>query len=399
MYIRGKNILLGITGGIAAYKVAELCRAFTKKGARVKVMMTRAATEFVGPLTFESLSNNPVSTDLFPDGEFSSTHHIDLADWADLVVVAPATANFIAKLIAGIGDDLLTTVMLAVHSPTVIVPAMNTNMWNNPITQRNITDLKNLGKIFCPPESGDLACGYTGDGRLASMENILTYCNYALAPKDLKGKNVLINSGPTIEDIDGVRFLSNRSTGKMGNALAIEAFCRGANVQLVLGPSNLPEFPGIETSYVRSASEMFAKTMELQKNSDIFIAASAVADFTPAEQIVGKIKKEKQGNINLELKPTGDILSAIGEKKGKIILVGFALEIDDPDKNALAKLKNKNLDAIILNNPQESGAAFEHDTNKVKIFTADKQIFDIPLSSKINIARSILDSLSYLWSK
>lgn len=396
MYLTGKKVLLGVSGGIAAYKAAELSRALIKGGAEVKVMMTQSATEFITPLTFESLTGNPVSVELFTES-FTATHHIDLADWADLVLIAPATANTIAKINAGIGDDMFSTVMLAVHSPTVIAPAMNSNMWSNPITKRNVAALQNFGFIISPPESGELACGYTGEGRLAPLEEILLYCNFALAHKDLLGKKILVNGGPTIEDIDGVRYLSNRSSGKMAIALANEAFYRGAEVTLIIGPTSLTSYSVYKRTEVRSAQEMWEETENNYEQNDIFIAAAAVADFTPSAKIANKIKKDEFSDMSIPLKPTVDILKTLAARKNDKIHIGFALETDSSEKNAKKKLNEKKLDAIILNNPKDLGSAFEKDTNKVTIISKTKENIEIPLASKEDIATSIFDNLQYLF--
>lgn len=397
MHLKGKRVLLGISGGIAAYKVAEIVRLLIKKNAEVKVMMTRAAMEFIGPVTFETLSGNPVSSEVFPRGEFSATHHIDLADWAEIVLLAPATANIIAKINAGIGDDLVTTVMLAVHSPIVIAPAMNTNMWHNPITQRNLQQLEKLGMIFVPPESGDLACGYVGDGRLAPVEEILQYCNYALADNDLKDKNVLINAGPTIEDIDDVRFLSNRSSGKMGFALAYEAFCRGAEVTLISGPTHLTPPAGINFIQVRSAAEMLEAVRVAHKACHIFIASAAVADYKTDKRIKGKIKKGQDERVQLNLAQNLDILTEMKAKKGKRKHIGFALETENGPQNAINKMKSKGLDAIILNQPLADTTGFESDTNEVDIYLPGEIHHHLPLMNKSDLAVSIIDYLKEIW--
>lgn len=396
MYLTGKKVLLGVSGGIAAYKAAELCRALIKGDAEVKVMMTQNATEFITPLTFESLTGNPVSVELFTDS-FTATHHIDLADWADLVLIAPATANTIAKINAGIGDDMFSTVMLAVHSPTVIAPAMNSNMWRNPITKRNVDALQNSGFVISPPESGELACGYTGEGRLAPLEEIMLFCNFALAQKDLIGKKILINGGPTIEDIDAVRYISNRSSGKMATALANEAFFRGAEVTLITGPTTLISNSAYRRIEVRSAQEMWEEIENHYEQNDIFIAAAAVADFTPNAKKENKIKKDKFSDMSIPLKPTIDILKTLAVRKKDKIHIGFALETDSPEKNAQMKLKGKKLDAIILNNPNDKGSAFEKDTNKVTIISKTKENIEIPLASKEDIATGIFDNLQYLF--
>jgi phosphopantothenoylcysteine decarboxylase/phosphopantothenate--cysteine ligase len=393
MYLKGKNVLLAVTGGIAAYKVVEVLRQLTKAEAKVKVMMTKAAREFVGTITFETLSGEPVSTEVFPGGLFSATHHIDLADWADLILVAPATANIIAKINAGIADDLVSTTLLAAHSPVVIAPAMNTNMWNNPVTRRNISALEESGIIFVPTERGDLACGYTGEGRLAPWQDILQYCEYALAPKDYRGKKVLISAGPTAEDIDDVRFLTNRSSGKMGYRLAYEAFCRGAAVTLVSGPVSQTPPADIKLVKVRSAAQMMKAIEKEHKECDIFISAAAVADFTPKKKQSGKIKKGTEKILTLELEKTPDILRNISGQKGRKLHIGFALEAKDKTANALRKLKEKNLDAVVLNDAVAEDAGFEADTNRITFFYRSGGSIEFPLLSKRETAQKIFDSI------
>jgi len=391
--LSNKKILLGLSGGIAAYKVAEIVILLVKRKVEGKVMMTRAALEFVGPVTFETLSGNPVSSEIFPREQFSATQHIDLADWAEVVLLAPATANIIAKIYAGIADDLVTTVMLAVHSPIVIAPAMNTNMWHNPITQRNLQQLEKLGIIFVPPESGDLACGYVGDGRLAPTEEILQYCNFALAEKDLSGKKVLINAGPTIEDIDDVRFLSNRSSGKMGFALAYEAFCRGAEVTLISGPTHLTPPAGINFIKVRSAAQMLEAVREAHESCHIFIASAAVADYKTGKKIKGKIKKSREERLQLNLTQNLDILTELKAAKGKRKHIGFALETENGQQNAINKMNSKGLDAIILNQPLTDITGFESDTNEVYIYLPGETHHHLPLMDKSDLAVSIFDHL------
>lgn len=385
---KDKHILVGITGGIAAYKGCELVRYLITAGAEVRVMMTRAAQKFITPLTLETLSREPVSVDMFSEKEYTGTHHIQLADWADAVIIAPASYNFIGKLYSGIADDLVTTIAAAVHCPMVIAPAMNVHMWNNPILQRNIQALEKSGYLICPPEEGFLAEGYSGKGRLAPLHHLIQYLYKALhpSPKNLQGKKVLITAGKTEEPIDPVRVISNKSSGKMGFALAWEAFARGAQVTLIHGPVHLPSPAETETVSVGSAKEMYEEVKKRIKQTDLYISAAAIADYTPEAPLDYKMKK-KSDMTTLRLKPTIDILQRVGENRRKDqLLIGFAVETNQPEKYAKQKLVEKNLDLIVLNNPREAGAGFETDTNIVTLFHKNGRSKKLPQMPKLDVA-------------
>ena len=394
--LKGKKIILGITGGISAYKSAEVCRRLKKSGAEVQVVMTRAGMKFITPLTMETLSGNEVVTEMFPQHRMVGTRHINLAQWADLVLVAPATYNLIGKISCGIADDILTTIISSTKAPILLVPAMNVNMYENPVCQQNIEKLKKLGYRFIEPGVGDLACGTVGRGRMAEPEEIQNEVIKILAvKKDLAGKSILVTASRTEEPIDAVRFLSNRSSGKMGYAIAEEAFKRGAKVTLISGPSNLIPSPGINLVKVKTAQEMYKAVQKSFGKSDALIMTAAVSDYTPQKVLSGKIKKEDV-EMNLKLKPTPDILKEMGRKKGKKVLVGFALETEDEVKNAKLKLKDKNLDLIVVNNPNLQGAGFEVDTNIATIIDKKGKIEKLPLMSKKELAEKIVDRLSDL---
>ncbi len=392
---KDKTILVGITGGIAAYKTLELIRYLVTNRADVRVIMTRAAEKFVTRTTLETLSGNPVGMEMFPEKEFSGTHHIHLADQTDAAIIAPATYNFIGKIYAGIADDLLTTTVAALNCPVVIAPAMNVHMWNNPLLQRNLDTLQSLGYLICPPEEGFLAEGYRGKGRLARLEHLLQFLYRAVhpAPHSLEGKTVLITAGRTEEPIDPVRFLSNRSSGKMGFALAWEAFARGARVILIHGPGELPEQAEITSVAVQSAAEMFEAVKAHLHQTDIYVSAAAIADYTPKSFSSQKIKKQK-GEWNLPLKRTTDILKYVGEQKtANQLLVGFAVETKEGEAEARKKLREKNLDLVVLNNPLEEGAGFRSDTNRVTLFHRKGKSEELSLLSKLDTARRIFEFL------
>ena len=396
MSLKGKKILLGITGCIAAYKSAELVRIWIQNGADVKVVMTDSARKFITPLTFETLTGCEVFKKLFDENKVHATVHINLADWADALVIAPATANTISKIRMGLADDLLSTIALAAWKKTIIAPAMNSNMWKNPAVQENINELKKRGYLMINPDEGELACGYTGPGRLADISIIDHWIRYYLSPKtNLKNKTVLVTAGRTEEEIDPVRMITNRSSGKMGFALAREAFFRGANVILVAGPNNLPHLPGIEYHNIISACEMEECVSRLFKKTDIIIASAAVTDYKTKNIAKQKIKRNKN-ELKLDLVANPDILFQLGKMKKNKILIGFALETEDEEKNALEKMRKKNLDMIIMNNPCEQGAGFAKDTNKVKIITAKGVKLDMPLEEKSEVAIKILDEVEKL---
>lgn len=394
--LKEKRIILGISGGISAYKSAEICRRLKKSGASVKVVMTRAGTKFITPLTMETLSENEVITELFPDRRMVGIKHIELAQWADLVLVAPATYNLIGKISSGIADDILTTVISSTRAQVLLAPAMNVNMYENPICQENIEKLKKLGYRFIDPGVGDLACGTKGRGRMAEPEKIIDEVIRLLSErKELSGKSILVTASRTEEPIDAVRVLSNRSTGKMGYAVAEEAFRRGARVTLVSGPSSLNPPSGIELIKISTAQEMYRAVKKHSGRSDALIMASAVSDFTPAKVYRGKVKKE-EAELDLKLKSTPDILREIGRRKGKKVLVGFAIETEDEIKNAKLKLKQKNLDLIVVNNPNIQGAGFEVDTNIVTIIDKKGRTERLPLMSKRELSEKLVDKISKL---
>ncbi len=391
-----KHIVLGVTGGIAAYKACELTRLFVKGGYCVHVVMTKNAQAFVTPLTFSTLSGNPVGVAMFDGGAPETIKHINLADDADLVVVAPATANIIGKVAAGISDDLLTTVICATKAPVLFAPAMNVNMYENPITQSNIEKLKKLGYRFVEPGVGWLACGWEGKGRLAEPEEIYGAAISLLTEQDLGGMKILVTAGPTREAIDPVRFISNRSTGKMGYAVAVRARARGAEVVLISGPSSLAPPAGVTFVSVESAADMAREVKRAFDDSDAVIKAAAVADLTPKNPSDQKIKKNDSSGT-LELAPTEDILKGLGHDKGNKILVGFAAETQDLLKNAKMKLENKNLDMIVANDVSRRDAGFAVDTNLVRIIEKGGKESELPLMGKEEVADAILDRVRELW--
>jgi len=398
--LRGKEIILGVTGGIAAYKSVELLRELTRRGSNVHVVMTKNATQFVTPLTFQTLSGNPVISDLFKLLEGSKIGHIALADVAQLLVIAPATANIIGKIANGIADDFLTTMVMATRVPVLFAPSMNTKMWESPFVQQNIEKLKSFGYQFIGPQIGDLACGSKGRGRIADIEDIVEKMEDIFTKKDLKGYKFIITSGPTHEAIDPVRYITNRSTGKMGYALAITAKRRGAEVILIAGQSYLPP-PTNDMKVIRvfTAKEMRDKVIENFKWCDAVIKAAAVADFRPSTIQNEKIKKEG-GKYFLELEKNPDILKELGEiKKEHQILVGFAAETSRHIDNAIKKLKEKKLDLIIANDVTLEGAGFGYDTNIVDIIDATGKVKSLPLMSKMEIANIILDQILRIFKK
>jgi phosphopantothenoylcysteine decarboxylase/phosphopantothenate--cysteine ligase len=390
--IRGKKIILGVTGGIAAYKSCELVRSLVKEGADVQVIMTQNAMEFVTPLTLQTLSGNRVATKTFDLGWESEIGHISLADSADLIVVAPATASFIGKIASGIADTLLTNVILATLSPVVICPAMNVNMYNNRIVQENLERLGNRGFIIVEPSEGSLACGWEGKGRLPEIPDIVYEIEKTLYPKDFRGERVLVTAGATREFIDSVRFISNPSSGKMGYALAKEGLMRGAEVVLVTGKTSLAPPYGAKVIDVVSAGDMYESVMEYLDWSTIVIKAAAVGDYAPSEKINGKIKKDDDSMI-LNLKRTKDILKAVGGKKNGRTVVGFAAETDGLIEHAKDKLKRKNADLFIANDVSLPGAGFEAETNIVHFVYRDGKTEELPGAAKSEIARKIFDKI------
>lgn len=388
---QNKHILVGITGGIAAYKTAELIRFLITQGAQVRVIMSHAAEKFISTLTIETLSQNPVATELFPAQGYAGTHHIHLADWTDVAIVAPASYNFIGKLQAGIADDLITTIFAAVHCPTVLAPAMNVHMWNNAVLQRNIKALEGMGYVICPPEEGFLAEGYSGKGRLAPLHHLIQYIYKALhpEPESLKGNKVLLTAGRNEEPLDPVRIISNRSSGKMGFALAWEAFARGAEVTMIYGPTQLPLPVNIENILAPTAADMFREVKKRFKKSDFYISAAAISDYRPTEFSKNKLKKQNK-NISLTLRPTEDILKYVGSHRLKTQkLIGFAVETENAEQNARSKLLSKNIDMIVLNNPLQKGAGFDIDTNQVSIFHKNGNSENLSLLPKLDTAFQI----------
>jgi len=390
-----KRILVGVTGGIAAYKTCEFIRYLVTYGGEVRVMMTKSAEEFVSKLTMETLSGNPVLTEMFPESQFVGTHHISIADWADVAIVVPATANIIGKVANGIADDFVSTTLLAAHGPVVFAPAMNSNMWNNPAVQRNIKILQDDCAFICFPEEGFLAEGYSGVGRLARLEYLIQYLYKALHPaaNSLKNKKIVVTGGRTEEALDPVRIFTNRSTGKMGFAMAIEAFARGAEVKLIHGPSHLVAPVDMDVIAVQNAEEMYERVNECIDDADIFIAAAAVADFRPSRYSQQKIKKD-QSESRVDIERTKDILTEVSQKKKKgQHLIGFAVETESLEKNAKKKLESKNLDLVVLNNPLEENSAFAHDTNRVILYNRAGERQELPTQYKLDVAREIFDFL------
>ena len=392
-----KKIILGVCGGIAAYKAIELLRLLTKAGADVHVIMTRAAQEFIAPLTFQTLSSNPVHTELFNLIAEREIGHISLADRADLFIIAPATANIIGKIAAGIADDMLTTTVMATKAPVLIAPAMNVNMLTNPIYLENEEKLRRLGYLFEAPVSGSLACGWEGEGKLASPEAIFESAVTALTKKDLSGRTVLITAGPTREEIDPVRYISNHSSGKMGYALARAARRRGAQVQLISGPTALAEPDGVRVVNVASAVEMQNEVMARAADSDVIIKAAAVADYRPLARSNTKIKKAGEA-ATIELVKNPDILAGLGVMdsglKPRPFLVGFAAETDALAENAAKKLREKNLDMIVANDVSQTDAGFNVDTNRALLFFKDGSTCNCGLMSKDQLAGAILDHVA-----
>lgn len=393
MTLVGKSIVLGVCGGIAAYKSAELVRLIQKQGAQVRVVMTRNAASFIAPLTFEALSGQPVCMDLFEKGENDTAiRHIEWAKQADAVVVAPATANIIGKLAAGLADDALTTFMLALTCPVIICPSMNTHMYENRAVQRNIDSLEEIGYTIVEPGSGDLACGTKGAGRLPEPEYIVDRLMQRLYPKDFLGKHVLVTAGPTREPIDPVRFISNHSSGKMGYAIARAAEYRGADVTLISGPTRIPQPLNVKNVEIETAQQMHDAVFAHMADADIIIKVAAVADYRPVKAEDRKIKKSTD-NMRLELRQNADILKALGKGKTHQILVGFAAETQDLKQNALKKLAAKNLDLIVGNIVGSKQSGFDVDTNQVTLFFKDGTQEALPLMDKDRVAHTILDRI------
>ncbi|GAA4303458.1 bifunctional phosphopantothenoylcysteine decarboxylase/phosphopantothenate--cysteine ligase CoaBC [Compostibacter hankyongensis] len=393
--IQGKKILLGITGSIAAYKAAVLLRQLIKAGAEVQVVMTPAAADFVAPLTFGTLSKRPVLTGLVTADQWNN--HVALGRWADLMLIAPASVNTIAKMARGLCDNLLTAVYLSATCPVMLAPAMDEDMWKHPATRRNLDILSGYGHILLPVEEGELASGLRGPGRMAEPEAILARIDEALQPPSLplQGKTALVTAGPTREAIDPVRFIGNHSSGKMGIAIAGELARQGAAVELVLGPVSqpVPAHPGIRVTAVTTAEEMYNACLNLFKKVQLAVLAAAVADYRPARTADRKIKKQT-ASLQLQLEPTPDILLELGKRKKKTqLLAGFSLETDHEQDHALAKIKEKHLDMIVLNSLRDEGAGFLYDTNKITIYTPDGIARPFPLKPKTEVARDIVATL------
>ena len=394
--LKGKRILLGISGGIAAYKTPELIRLFVKAGAEVKVITTEHALEFVTRLTLQTVSKNSVYSNTFEESNEYSTEHIALNDWADVLLVAPATANILGKFAGGIADDALSTTYLAFEKPVFVAPAMNCKMWAHPAVQENMDKLHNLGVRFIESTEGELACGDVGKGRMEEPIVIFRLISEFFSQKlPWSGKTILITAGPTYEKIDPVRFIGNYSSGKMGFALAEACANRGANVKLIAGPVSLKTAHShIERIDVESASEMFEKATTLFPGMDAAILCAAVADFTPAHSSDSK-KKRGEEDLLVQLKPTRDIAATLGQlKKKPQVLVGFALETDAEIQNAQTKLERKNLDFIVLNSLRNPGAGFQYDTNQITILKREGGEYTFPLKSKKEVAEDILNELN-----
>ena len=397
--LKEKKIILGVTGGIAAYKSALIVRELITRGAEVKVIMTPAALEFITPLTLSSLSRNKVIVNTFPDDQSKGTDydtwHIDYALWGDLMIIAPATINTVAKIVNGFADNALTTVVSALRCPLLVAPAADMDMYNNPITQENISKLSKLNSFIVNAEDGFLASGLSGEGRMASIDKIIDAAEIVLSgvSKDLVGRKILVTAGPTYEDIDPVRYIGNRSSGKMGYAIAKAAYLRGAGITLISGATDLSIYPEIKKINVRSAEEMKKAVDEEIVDNDVLIMSAAVADYKPEIYSDKKIKKE-EGLIDIKLTKTEDILSTL-KKEGKKI-VGFALESSNAIENASKKLQSKKIDMIVVNSLEDEGAGFEHDSNKIVTLSRNGDKKEFPLASKFQTANFILTELKSL---
>jgi phosphopantothenoylcysteine decarboxylase/phosphopantothenate--cysteine ligase len=388
--LNGKTVVLGVTGGIACYKAAALCSKLTQAGADVRVIMTESATKFVAPLTFQTLSRHDVAVDTFDEKDASVVSHIDLADRADLFVVAPATANIIAKLAHGLADDMLSTTLLATQAPVLLAPAMNVHMYAHPAVQTNMRLLSERGVSFVEPGEGPLACGYVGKGRLAEPEEIMAAIVRMLSPEPiLAGKKVLVTAGGTVERIDPVRYITNDSSGKMGYAVAEAAKRMGAEVTLITGKATVQPPAGVEVIKAESALDMLDAVLAKFPETDIVVKAAAVADYRPVRREEQKIKKQGE-TMTLELVRNPDILQTIGERKTNQFVIGFAAETNDADRYAQEKVRRKNCDLVVVNNVTVPGAGFGTDTNIVKIFDASGPVEELPLMSKREVAERLL---------
>lgn len=389
-----KNIVLGVTGSIAAYKACDITSKLAKKSINIDVIMTKSATNFVHPLTFQTLSSNVVNVDMFNDIKYWEVNHISLAKKADILLIAPATANIIAKLANGIADDMLSSVALATKNQIIIAPAMNTNMYENPATIENIEKLKKRGVKFIEPDNGMLACKDIGKGKLADVDTIVDIIDFYLnKTNELENKNILITAGATIEDIDPVRYITNNSTGKMGYALAEVSALMGANVTLISSKNNLKLPYGIKNHItIRSAKDMYDKVLSLYDNMDIVIKSAAVADYTPLQKLDNKMKK-CDSNLSITLKRTNDIIKKLGELKKHQILVGFAAETQNVYEYAKNKMIQKNMDMIVANDVSMNGAGFGTDTNIAQILFKDNTSIQVPQTSKQELSKIILNSI------
>jgi phosphopantothenoylcysteine decarboxylase/phosphopantothenate--cysteine ligase len=401
--LKNKKILLGVTGGISAYKMCTVVRLMKKAGASVRVLMTQSATQFVTPLTFSTLSQEEVLTSLWPETNRTSTRagveHIKLGLWADAMLIAPATANVVAKIAHGIADDVISSTALALRCPLLVAPAMDVDMYLNEATQDNLTVLRERGHHILLPADGELASGLVGPGRLPEPDAIMAFVESVIekTPLDLKEKKILVTAGPTYEPIDPVRFIGNRSSGKMGFAIANAAAQRGANVTLISGPVALGTPKNVSRIDVETAEQMFDAVTKQAKKCDVIIMAAAVADYAPKKPASNKIKKnESTQGLTLELQPTSDILRSLGAKKNGTVLVGFALETENEVKNAKEKLRKKNLDLIVLNSTRDEGSAFGSDTNVVTIISKDGRTEKLSKMPKFDVAVEILNRIATL---
>ena len=393
--LTGKTVLLGVTGSISAYKIPNLASALVKLHANVEVIMTKNATEFITPVTFETLTKNRCLTETFDRADVSEVKHIALAERADVILIAPASANIIAKMAYGIADDMLSTTLLAARCPVLVSPAMNVNMFNHPSVQDNLKILEKRGVTVIPPDSGYLACGATGEGKLPPEQTLLDYILREIAgEKDMAGKKVLVTAGPTRESLDPVRFITNHSTGKMGYAVAKQAMLRGADVTLISGPVSIAPPPFVKVVNIQSAQELFEAVSDCFGDMDIVVMTAAVADYTPAETKSGKIKKSADGSdLTLRLKRTADILRWLGQHKREGQLVcGFSMETENVLENSRAKLEKKNADMIAANSLRDEGSGFGTDTNHLILITKEN-VTDLPLLSKEDAADRLWDEL------
>ncbi|WP_027634164.1 bifunctional phosphopantothenoylcysteine decarboxylase/phosphopantothenate--cysteine ligase CoaBC [Clostridium hydrogeniformans] len=389
-----KNVVLGVSGGIAVYKALDIVSQLVKKDVEVDVIMTKSATEFVTPLSFQSLSSNAVIVDMFKEPKHWEIQHISLAKKADIMLIAPATANIIGKIASGIADDMLSTTIMATKAKVIFAPAMNTNMYENPIVQNNIEKLKSYGYEFIEPASGRLACGDTGRGKLESTDLIVEHVMSELYPiKDLKGKRVLVTAGPTVSPIDPVRYITNRSTGRMGYAIAEEARDRGAEVTLITGPSNIKEPYNVDVIHVNTNEEMLSSVLSHYESSNIVIKSAAVADYKPRTYSEKKIKKG-EGDLSITLERDNDILRFLGDKKKDQILVGFAAESNDLIENASLKMKKKNLDYIVANDITSKDTGFSSEDNKVIILTKDGEEISLGKMPKKSVAKELFNIIN-----